>query len=903
LQANKEKEMALSIIDWNTNCNLGVGEKTQPANDPTLRKASAYRYNGAFYPTFFKNYGDGIVTFEGRQLKWDNSRLLLDGNLTRDFSGYAFVSNPVSRGKYEYVTVRNIDGIATLLAVNIVSNTQAEIHLFKAHDNGTFDIDETPSGVFYVSIADLQGRTTVCLIRNSFDILIKSPKAFSINGATYNISLSEDLYAAMFNDGTYFICEQYNDNKVDAVNVYGRSMLIQESTVAYIAGSWSESHYAEDGTEDGVTSYFLHDKISPMAAEVGDAISYTRMFDGQDWTASFYSIPTEGTEHNYSETFFPGDNILFTYDVELGCYFWRRSDGIVQMEGSLMDGRLIPATDYARVNVGDADAPVYASGLSTLFNRSRVDPMTGKAAVIWSRGRPFAASYNTVLVAPAAQIEKCDVVTISGNTYFVVNDSYVVTVGANVPKNIELISGDLYRVNVADAHNLLQITENDALWNTGSVDWNNRIQPTQVLALNQSSYEADISDASICSWNSAYGANYEAESVRSTSLLVGSPSLTSYSQSNQKLKTDSVLFWNEVPRAYPLDYYWKRTGANSVDTTPVYVSTNFRTVRAALNGLAYPEPEAATIALPFPVNADYSRAYANVASVNWGEFGWMTITRGKTIMASYFLSASLGNNESIFYLAGSYFSYDGDAIWRISQENGVIQNYSPSARAAGLIFCGVSTQAAYFWSDIDHVLYTYTGDDTINYALSCTALGDLIMAAYCQSDDTLSLCFAVGYAAIRHGLISTYDFVTDGITITAHGTMIRLDGAWHSARPFMGQPSAGGFVVPVVLETNILGASDDLTTVDLTRFGVRASPRPAGLKISHVLYNRSITRETARVPESMRNDDMAVFSVNPKAVNNLGMVFHVECGSEIFMLDFEATERVTVANKADRTSV
>ncbi|MDR1248998.1 MAG: hypothetical protein LBK63_06820 [Treponema sp.] len=896
--------MSLSTIDWNTNCDLGVGDKTQPAAAPSLRKASAYRYNGAFYPTFFKNYGSGMVTFEGRSLKWDNSRLTLDDVLLRDFSGSFFVSAPTQKGKYEHVAVRNESGTATLLGVNITSNVTAEIDCFNAKDDGTFDLSGDPDRVITVAINDLQGRTGVYLVHNSYDVLLKSPTAFAINTAVHGISLSDDLYAAKFDDGTYFLCEQYNDNKVVDVPVYGRSMIIEGAESVYIAGSWAESHYAPDGTEDGVTAYFLHDKISHKAALVGDAISYTRLFNSSDWTATFYAISTGGTEYTYSETFFPGDNILFTYDTDetIGAYLWRRADGISQLESSLLDGRIIPATDYGRTNVGDADTPIFASALSTLFNRSRIDPMTGKAAVIWSRGRPFAASYNTVLVAPAAQVEKCDIVNIAGNTYFVINDSYVVAVGINVPKNIELISGDLYRINVADAHNLLQITKNDAVWYPGAVDWNNRIQPTQVLAINSSSYQVDIADASICSWNSAYGANYEADGVRSTSLLVGSPSMTSYSQSNQKLKTDSTLFWSEVARTYPLDYYWRRTGANSVDVTPLYVSTDFRTVRAVLNGLAYPEPESATIALPFPVNADYSRAYANVVSVNWGEFGWITITRGKLVLASYFLAASLGENESLFYLAGSYYSYDGDAIWRLYQENGVIQSYFPSARVSGLLFCGASTQAAYFWSDIDHVLYTYSGDDTITASLSCTQLGKLVLAGYCQSDDTISLCFEESYVAIRHGLISTYDFIVDGITITAIGTMIRQNGEWLSARPYKEQNPEEGFVYPVVLETNILGSSDDLTTVDLIRLGVRAAPRPRDLRIAHTLHNRKIKKEFARIPEFLQ-DDMAVFSVNPKAVNNLGVVFWVSCESAIFLLDYEITEQATVANKAGRISV
>ncbi|GHU32505.1 hypothetical protein FACS1894172_09240 [Spirochaetia bacterium] len=516
--------MATSTIDWNTDCNLGVGEKILPIEAPSLKKCQAYRYNGALYPTDMKDIGEGSITFNGDALKFDpDTNLLLNRTLLKAFNGYEFVSKPIYKNSAEYVTVRNNQ----LLVVNIVSANQAEILTFNALDNGLFDIEKEPDARQLVDIQDLPGRTSVQLINNSYDILIKSNVAFCINTIRYDIPLADNLFVAKFNDGTFTLTEQYNDNKYTVnTNIFGKTYVIKGAHITYIPGSYGEL----TPLQDGILLYYLHDTLVPTGNLLDNKISCTLLFTTTDWditsfTFVTYSNPLSDGEYTYSETFFPGDNILFTVDGALHAY-WRQAIGTLHLELADTDtDGIIPATDYGRKKLQNG---TYSSALSSLFNRIRYAAVSDKAGVIWSNGKPFAVSYNTVIIAPSAEIETVDISKYGTTTYFVINNKYVVCVGSTIPPELQQITNELYQINVAYPYNLLHISPKDYKFLIGSVDWNNRIQPSQVVALNNSTYPATIADASLCSWNSAYGANYEVfNDTLSTSLLVGSPTLLS----------------------------------------------------------------------------------------------------------------------------------------------------------------------------------------------------------------------------------------------------------------------------------------------------------------------------------------------------------------------------------------
>ncbi|GHU32502.1 hypothetical protein FACS1894172_09230 [Spirochaetia bacterium] len=275
--------------------------------------------------------------------------------------------------------------------------------------------------------------------------------------------------------------------------------------------------------------------------------------------------------------------------------------------------------------------------------------------------------------------------------------------------------------------------------------------------------------------------------------------------------------------------------------------------------------------------------------MNWGEFGWTTILKGKQVIVSYFITSALGTDEKLFQLSGSAFTYDGDTIWRVVMQDGLVMDYEPSANTDGLQFCGASSASAYFWSTIDEVLYTYNGDTTLTAFARISGKGALRYATYCQSDDTLSLCFEHEYICLRHSLWSTYDLKVEGVTATVLGAVVKVNGRWHTMRP------AENGNLPVVIETNILGDKDDLMTNDVTRIGLRVKGAPASCKVFNTLYNRNVTQEEVLIPRFTK-DSISVFSFTPKLTNTLGLVSRIECNTPVYVLELQTNNKARVAN-------
>jgi hypothetical protein len=58
----------------------------------------------------------------------------------------------------------------------------------------------------------------------------------------------------------------------------------------------------------------------------------------------------------------------------------------------------------------------------------------------------------------------------------------------------------------------------------------------------------------------------------------------------------------------------------------------------------------------------------------------------------------------------------------------------------------------------------------------------------------------------------------------------------------------------------------------------------------------------AVIPDT-KDDDIAVFSIIPKATNALGFSFEITCEKEVFCVDYEINSDQIIANKAGRASV
>jgi hypothetical protein len=65
----------------------------------------------------------------------------------------------------------------------------------------------------------------------------------------------------------------------------------------------------------------------------------------------------------------------------------------------------------------------------------------------------------------------------------------IISVSNSFQPEVVKVDADMYRINVADIYNIISINNGKISVHIGASDWNNRIKPEQVLALNSSSYQ------------------------------------------------------------------------------------------------------------------------------------------------------------------------------------------------------------------------------------------------------------------------------------------------------------------------------------------------------------------------------------------------------------------------------
>jgi hypothetical protein len=508
----------------------------------------------------------------------------------------------------------------------------------------------------------------------------------------------------------------------------------------------------------------------------------------------------------------------------------------------------------------------------------------------------FCASAYGVIVSPESvtQSVHISVASIGGNEVAYYNITLadgsftVVAVGLDVPLEITQLNQTLYQVNVASAVNTFRVNANGLVDSfVNSVDWNNRVKPEQVLAFNGSIYDHTIADQSVLSWNSAYNGNYEIGKGVSTSLLYGSPIITSMSPSNEILHSLNNIYWYEYPRDYQVDYYFNRTNVNDMDTVPEYVTTDFLRVEVALEGLRFPEPALETIILASPVNVSIGSSFAEYSVIKYLTYNYFGLRWNGEFKPSYFMSALVQNGVEVFYLVGTFFTYDGWTIRKVVMDSrgSLVSEIVPIAKAAGLKLVGVSSDAVYFWSDYDRVLYTYAGDYVLTPVKAITHFGKLKKSVFSQYDDILGLAFEGGFLLIRHGLESTYDIVVDELVDTKLGMAYRVGGGWYLFNPIdFSFPNQVDSILPVVLESEWLGGQNEFQVVTLKRIRVR------GLSSSLITVQVAALDRIAKVDNEIQyqvQDSYGEVQVVPSTQTALAYKIVVSADDFVSAVEFE----------------
>lgn len=125
------------------------------------------------------------------------------------------------------------------------------------------------------------------------------------------------------------------------------------------------------------------------------------------------------------------------------------------------------------------------------------------------------------------------------------------------------------------------------------------------------------------------------------------------------------------------------------------------------------------------LNQDYSASFA---------------TCDNTMMTVYNNSKQVYRSSSLFTIYGSQYYYDGQAIYYLGNDG----TNQLAAYALGLKYLAASSNEAFFFSDADRNIYSFSGSNTINKSIEAAAVGNVVDAMYDSSSQLLWVLFTDG---------------------------------------------------------------------------------------------------------------------------------------------------------------
>lgn len=365
------------------------------------------------------------------------------------------------------------------------------------------------------------------------------------------------------------------------------------------------------------------------------------------------------------------------------------------------------------------------------------------------------------------------------------------------PPQIQHIGAELYKINRADPFNILNINSNSLM--PGSLDWNNRVKPEQVLRLVNQTVPFVTAETAV--FNSGYGALREVDGSRSTSILIGSPTLLLRTVSNIRMMSSLGSRWAEInPVVEQLqDFFYTKGGivAN-------YQTTGFQFVDPNKDGLIYPEPGVGGIMIPSPVNGKFSPNLAGLSMVNWDTYHNVGMLMELGLLDSYVLTSQITSNRNLFNISGTTYGYDGQKIWILNFTGFIPSGWDYVTDADSMVFLGNNTAQAFFLAS-DKYVWSFTGSFTLSLIYDLTNIHfDFISAIYSQNLDELVLQFKDKLIAIRKGVIRYVDLDADYLQTCKYGVVYSTA----DSNTILINESSDD-VVPFYLDTGWIGMAED----------------------------------------------------------------------------------------------
>ena len=691
--------------------------------------------------------------------------ILVNGQQTASYASDLFATDPVPV-RYNDIHVHYYR--KAIEAVR-VSGTAAQWSELEISPDGKLTETEGPA----TAIANIAGVRSVKIIENaSNELLVIGDDMFAINQVTYNFPIPS------------------RGIKCCKVGTYYYLTIEAQGTWRFPDGLASAEMAGQTCREDGIyltamgSPSIAHFRIDPGG-------------DGSTFEAVGWDAPFSG-DAIYSQTYHPLEPFTVTRndaDPEDIIYRW------VALSNSrfLQTDKARPTTDFNR------SADGLSSDVTGQFNRAYLDDLLG---VVYQAGVPIAVSVNGVLVTPVGiSFDDFSYCKISANDYIVAIDSNLMRISRDVPLKIRQFSDFGLKINVANPYNIIDLRRGSSV--LGSLDWNNRVKPEQVLAI--SALPVPPQSLQIVAFNSAIGANYEVTGDIGTSILIGSSQLSSASPGWQVIISWEQAAWPEVMNQRLIDYYHSRGG---VITAPEYANTGFQFRKTELIGLRYVEP--AQPLVPAPINASYQITNPEQTYIDWADrYHNVGLLFANNPIDLYLIASMFNRAGVVFTISSQPYFFDG-SIYAMNYEDRMLNSLEFIVNTDNMRFLGNDSTQAYFISQ-DNYIWSFTGSLALSVAYDMTRFGTYVRSSYNQNTDELAVQFTDTIICIRKGMIR--ESIANKYNIRRIGSSVYGNAFYNEAHAHIYGPEFDEDLQPYFIQTAFVGFNEaDITNYNRVWF-------------------------------------------------------------------------------------
>ena len=390
-------------------------------------------------------------------------------------------------------------------------------------------------------------------------------------------------------------------------------------------------------------------------------------------------------------------------------------------------------------------------------------------------------------------------------------DNFRYTIDPKGILKLSKISDYLFQINIVGQNNVLIESKSDSSYEVirGAVPYVNEMLPDNIqnmkllLAEDGSAYN-DI-------WYEAAGVNVNLNDKTPTgSGLLPAVEVSLFVDSDNLDEFKTSVIKDGRPLFSPMTHGLGENDELAVYYTHTQMATDIVYKYSIINGVKSKNIKYAEnswwstvdiIILPVGVGTKYSSVNYISSTITLPDtYNARIYVNNNTSYVLYNAATQIYHSTAVFTIYASTYYYDGQAIYYTGSINNTTAN-ELVCYAIGMKFLANSGTEAYFYSDYDKAIYTFTGSNTLSKTTPISDFGEPISSVFSSYNQTLYLLNADGDVLALSGESSALFPKTGATSLESivGGCAFIGDGEWSVYSPKDGE------VLPIDIETDWIG--------------------------------------------------------------------------------------------------